>query len=86
MFVLRPCDCGCKFSKRYLSQNNFLNLFKLAGCVILSIVKNEELQVMLLCWCVCHMQRSETAETSSANTMPKPLPPIMKMASRSILK
>jgi hypothetical protein len=38
VFVLCPCDRGCKFRKRYISQNNFLNVFKLAGYVILSTV------------------------------------------------
>ena len=38
VFVLCLWDCGCKFRKKYISQNNFLYVFRLAGNVILSIV------------------------------------------------
>jgi len=57
-------------SEKYISDSNCLNVFKPAGYVIPSIMNRKKFQVTLLCWCVCHMQRSETGEPSRGNTMP----------------
>jgi len=59
VFVLCPCDCGCKFRKRDISQNNFLNMFKLAGCVILSIanMKNFKPHSCVRVYATCRGQK-----------------------------